>query len=67
MFVVFSDLVVDSCESNVNSNDKVLPTRYLQRDKVDVNAYQCTLSSLMSLVTVPSCLIHCNASYLRRS
>jgi len=39
----------------------VLPTRYLQWDKVDVNAYQCTLSSLLSLANVPHCLIHCHA------
>ena len=34
--VFFSDLVVESCESNDNSNDNVLPMRYLQWDKVDV-------------------------------
>ena len=39
----------------------MLPTRYLQWDKVDVNAYQCSLSSLLSLANVPHCLIRCHA------
>ena len=39
----------------------MLPTRYVQWVKVDVNAYQCTLSSLLSLANVPRCLIHCHA------